>query len=109
MITEDKLNEAIAEMTGQRHPDANTCLKLASYYTIRNELFPKNAPQIDRGYSAAPPPGDYTIDYDSGTEFSQAINGRDITEVLKVLDELMTGLYVVNPPFYRRIMRDLTE
>ena len=34
MIKEEDLQEAIAECQGVRNPNANTCLKLASYYTI---------------------------------------------------------------------------
>ncbi len=109
MITEEQLNEAIAEMNGQRHPNAETCVKLASYYTIKNELFPKDTPQIDRGYSYDSAPEGNMIDYNSGTEFGAAINGRPVDEVLAILDEVLTALYVINPPLYRRIMRDLTE
>lgn len=110
MITENQLNEAIAEMNGERHPDANTCIKLASYYTIKNELFPKDKSPIMPSYSyAAPPTEDNTIDYHSGTEFGDAVNGKDVYEVIKMLDELMSGLFVVNPPLYRRIMRELSE
>ena len=39
MITEKDLQEAIAECQGERNPNANTCIKLAAFYTIRNELF----------------------------------------------------------------------
>lgn len=109
MITENQLNEAIAEMNGQRHPDANTCIKLASYYTIKNELFPKdNAPIVPR-YSSDPPQTNSTIDYVSDTDFGAAVYGRDINEVLRILDEVMSALYVVNQPLYKRILRDLTE
>lgn len=111
MITENQLNEAIAEMNGQRHPDANTCIKLASYYTIKNELFPKaqDAAQIVPRYSADPPQTNSTIDYVSDTDFGAAVYGRDTNEVLGIIDEVMSALYVVNQPLYKRILRDLTE
>lgn len=112
MITENQLDEAIAEMQGQRHPNADTCLKLASYYTIKNELFPKTEakPMIEDRYSYAAPPvtQNSTIDYSSDTEFGRAIHGRDADDVFRVLDEIMTGVYVVDSALYRRIMRDLT-
>ena len=78
MITQEMLNEAIAECNGQRHPNADTCMKLASYFTIKNEMFPKEEPMIQTGYSYAAPPvtGGNTIDYDSGTEFSEAVYGK---------------------------------
>ena len=32
VIREDDVREAIAEMQGQKNPNANTCIKLAAYY-----------------------------------------------------------------------------
>ncbi len=46
MITEHDLQEAIAECQGKRNPDANTCIKLAAFYTIKEHLFPKNIEAI---------------------------------------------------------------
>lgn len=112
MITENQLNEAIAEMQGQRNPNAGTCLKLASYYTIKNELFPKEKPQpIERSYSYdAPPAVDHnTIEYGSDTDFGKSVEGKDISVVMKKLDEVMTGLFVINPPLYRKILRELAD
>ena len=41
MITEKDLQEAIAECEGQRNPNANTCVKLAAFYIIKDHLFPQ--------------------------------------------------------------------
>lgn len=110
MITEEQLNEAIAEMQGQRNPNAGTCLKLASYYTIKNELFPKEQPhQIASSYSYAAPPEQSTIAFDSDTDFGKSVNGKDITDVLRKLDEVMTALFVINQPLYKRILRELAD
>lgn len=108
VITENDLNEAIAEMNGQRHPNAETCIKLASYYTIKDKLFPTEEVPIKYSY-AAPPVTNNTIDYSGSSEFSYAVSGKDTSEVMRKLDEIMQGLFVVNPPLYKRIMRDLTE
>lgn len=112
MITENQLNEAIAECNGQRSPNASTCLKLASYYTIKRELFPdkREQPQID-GYSYAAPPviADNVISYTSDTEFGKLVNGMDINDVLGRIDEVLKGVYIVDNSLYRRIMRDLRE
>ena len=43
MITEKDLQDAIAECQGERKPNANTCIKLAAYFTIYDHLFPKEA------------------------------------------------------------------
>ena len=101
MITEQELIEAIAECQGQRNPNANTCIKLASFYTILDHIEKEEEPT----YSFASEPS--TAVYDSGTEFSDKIKDMDINDVLKVFDELMTTLYVVNPALYRSVMRML--
>lgn len=102
MITEKDLLEAIAECQGDRNPNANTCIKLAAYYTILNELN-KSAPTYSY---AAGPPGD-RIELESDTEFAKIISGMDPGEVLLVMDELMTALQVVNPRLYAGVMRKL--
>lgn len=47
------------------------------------------------------------IEYDSGTEFSAAIDGRYADEVLPILDDLMSTLQIVNPRLYASVMRKL--
>lgn len=112
MITEHDLQEAIAECEGQRNPTANTCIKLAAFYIIRKHMFGKEDDEPVR-YSYAPPPEDLrpesVIDYESDTEFSQSITGRDALEIWRIMDELMTTLQVVNPRLYAGVMRKIAE
>lgn len=98
MITEKDLREAIAECQGERNPNANTCIKLAAYYTILNEIIPK-----EPAYSFSVGP----VEYDSGTEFAELIRGRPTDEVMPVIDELMTTLNVINPRLYAGVLRKL--
>lgn len=108
MITEQDLQAAIAECQGVRNPTANTCIKLAAFYTIKNEMFGKTE-QVDETmpvYSYASQP-ENTITYDSGSEFSQLINGRPQDKVLDVIDELMETLQVINPRLYAGVLRKL--
>lgn len=100
MIREEELLDAIAECQGQRNPNASTCIKLASFYTILDHLKEK-APEPPT-YSFAAAPG-----YESDTEFGQRIRGMDMNEVLALMDELMTALKVVNPRLYDAVMRKL--
>lgn len=108
MITERDLEQAIAECQGERNPNANTCIKLAAFYTIRSEMFgrPAEEPMAAPGYSYATGP---TIDYSSDTEFSQIITGRDPADVWPVMDELMSTLYVLMPKLYDSVLRKLQE
>jgi hypothetical protein len=102
MITEQDLREAIAECEGQRNPNASTCMKLAAFYTIRNEMFPdggtgRDAPR--HSFAAGPPE-------DGGSAFLEAARGKDVTAVM---DELMSTLEVIQPRLYDGVMRKIRE
>ena len=96
MITEKDLLEAIAECQGERNPNANTCIKLAAYYTILREMSPEPTYSFSTG-----------IVYDSDTQFAKAIRGRTEDEIFPVMDELMTTLQVLNPRLYAGVMRKI--
>lgn len=108
MITEKDLREAIAECQGQRNPNANTCIKLAAYYTIlQNMTEKKPEPDPEPIYSFAGPKIENTINYEGDSEFLQVINGRDQGEIIPVIDELMSTLQVINPRLYNSVLRKL--
>lgn len=107
MITEQDLQAAIAECEGQRNPNANTCIKLAAFYTIRDHLFPSDehiAEVSKMVYSGAAAP-----EYDSNTDFAQAVKGWSVAEIMPVFDELMTALSVLNPRLYESVMRRVLD
>ena len=105
MILEQDLREAIAECQGKRNPDANTCIKLAAYFTILQNMYPeqKTEPAFYQMASGKNP----VIEYDSGTEFARAVNGRDPSEIIPVFDELMTTLQVLHPRLYDGVLNKL--
>ncbi|MBO5384502.1 MAG: hypothetical protein J6A30_09405 [Ruminococcus sp.] len=112
MITENDLRAAIAECQGERNPNANTCMKLAAYYTILNNLYP----EIDKiempSYSASPAPASpvkETVEYYSDTEFATAIEGKNTASAWAVIDELMTVLQAIKPGLYEGVLRKLRE
>lgn len=102
MITEYDLNAAIAECKGDPKPNANTCIKLAAYYIIKNEMY-------GSAYSFASAPAETIIEYDSGTEFSEAIKGMSYEKVLPILDEIMSSVQILQPRLYAAAMRKLQE
>jgi len=106
VITEKDLQEAIAECEGIRNPNANTCIKLAAFYTIKKELF--GGAEIVPAYSYASPPAQ-AAEYISDTEFGEKVSGMDLADVMPVMDELMTTLAVVNPRLYECVMRKLNQ
>ena len=109
MITEHDLQEAIAECEGQRNPSANTCMKLAAFYTIKDKMYPDvnvSPVQIEPiMYSRASGPVAERV---SDTEFSKVIDGMDTEVLIPVMDELMTTLQTVCPRLYAGVMRKLS-
>ena len=108
MITENDLQEAIAECQGQRNPNASTCIKLAAFYTIRRELFgeEKHAEQLP-GYSYAPAvqtESEPMILNDSDSAFARAINGRPQAEIWPLMDEMMDTIHAIHPRLYAAVM-----
>ena len=115
MITEHDLQEAILECQGKRNPDANTCIKLAAFYTIMDHLFPDATKMIEPQpmYSFSPEPAveetPTMIDYQSGTEFSRLIDGRDPAEIWPVVDDLVTAVQALHPRLYNSFIDQLRE
>ncbi len=106
MITVDDLKAAIAECQGERKPNANTCMKLAAYYTILRELKPDEA----YSYDSAPVLPPLKVEgYVSGTEFGRAIKGKDEASVWALIDELIITLEAIQPRLYEGFMRRLKE
>ena len=110
MIRENDVREAIAEMQGQKNPNAQTCIKLAAYYTILDHISESpTAPQNDFSappvYSGANPE---KIDYDGDSAFAVALRKKTQAEVWPVMDELMTTLQVIHPRLYSGVMGKLT-
>ena len=106
MITENDLRAAIAECQGERSPNANTCIKMAAYYTLLDNLYPER-----KEYSYAPPAviEANVVTYQSDTGFGQMINGKSSDKVWRVMDELMTVIQVLKPNLYDGVMRKLSD
>ena len=110
MITEHDLQEAIAECEGQRNPTANTCMKLAAFYTIKNELYPEPGKPEIPSYSMSPGPSRVEeVTMSSDTEFGRVISGMDTAVLIPIMDELMSTLSVVCPRLYAGVMRKLSD
>ena len=111
MITEQDLREAIAECEGERNPNANTCIKLAAFYTIRQHMFPTNSLESTKwsppvNYSYAEPP---KVGYSSDSEFGKIVSSMEWDSVLPVIDELMDTLHVMMPKLYDGVIRKLRD
>lgn len=112
MITEQDLQEAIAECEGQRKPGANTCMKLAAFYAIKDHLYPERvrAETYQSAYPVYMDMGkdtDDTVKYSSKSDFGQAITGRNSDEMWGIIDELMDALIAINPRLYDSVLRKI--
>ena len=106
MITEYDLQEAIAECEGQRNPTANTCLKLAAYYIIKDKMYPAEQEEV------VMPKYSYAMSTDvvePRSEFMEIVDGIDPSEYLAVMDELMSTVKALIPKLYDGVMRRLSE
>jgi hypothetical protein len=107
MIREQDLHEAIAECVGKKSPDANTCIKLAAYYTILRELYPneqRDAPVLPAQSFAAEPE---VVNFDGDSEFARLIRGQSVSYIMPIIDELMDAVRITQPRLYDGVMRRL--
>jgi hypothetical protein len=110
MITEQALQEAIAECHGERNPNANTCMKLAAYYTIRDHLEAQGNAPVLPGRSYAPePPQPETIQWEGDSEFARTIRGLPVSYIMPIMDELMEAVQVLQPRLYNGVISKLNN
>lgn len=103
MITEKDLQEAIAECKAVENPNANTCIKLAAFLTLKKELYGDDyLPQ----YSYDNGPEEY-VEYYSDTDFGKAIEGKNAMDSWAIMDEMMSVLQILNPRLYAGVMRKI--
>jgi len=97
LITRKDLEEAIAKCQGQKNPSANTCIKLAAYYTILDHTPEDNY----SSYSYASKP--------SNSEFIRMIKKMSLDEVILIMDDMMEELQGVAPKLYYETMERLKD
>lgn len=120
MITVADLDAAIAECQGERNPNANTCIKLAAFYTIKKEMYSEKQSQDEHvtlpsySYATAPIPetqlrysGQDMVGEYGDSEFLQAIKNKNSADTWAVVDELMDTLMMVNRRVYDGVMRKI--
>lgn len=103
MITKQDLQAAIAECTGQRNPDARTCIKLAAFLTIQEHLYGELPSEPSYSYAVG------NIEYSGDSDFARAIQGKDTSFIMSVMDEMMTAVRVLSPRLYDSVLRKIRE
>ena len=111
MITVKELDAAIAECEGQRHPTANTCIKLAAFYYLRDKMMEEEqAPQAPRKTGQREPYAYGTAEMRGKKgEFAEVIRGAPADDVLGVMDDLMATVKILLPSVYDTYIRKLRQ
>ncbi len=96
---------AISELENEESSKEGYTL-LASLYTIRQHMQESPGQKKPRAVlnRATPKTESY-----SGSEFLQAISGKDTADVMEVIDEHMEVMRVVNPRAYESVIRKLNR
>ncbi len=95
LITRKDLLDAIEKCQGQKNPNANTCIKLAAYYTILD-----HTPET---------PSDYSYASEPLSEFRRIVVKKSYDDVMRTMDDLMEEMQTVNPKLYYKTMERLNR
>lgn len=99
MLTKRELLNAIKELE-ESTPTYEKCKKLVTFYTLYDYMYgePKNEIREEKVV------GSY-----GESEFMRAIEGKDMRDVMGVMDELMSTLNILNPKLYQGVLVKLAE
>lgn len=104
MITERELLDAIKECEKEPITMAK-CDKLASFYIIYDHLFGNGGYSFGQGKTEV----EKVITTNGDSEFLRMIDGMKSERVLKVVDELMETIKLINPKLYDGVLRKLDD
>lgn len=94
MVTEQELNEAIAEL--EAAPSSfKYCFKLAVLYSLRDRFNGNVQKTIEP----------QVIHTGGDSEFLKAVEGKNWSEVLPHIDELLTAVRALQPQLYEAFLR----
>lgn len=101
MITERDLLEAIEET--EKKPDTyDKCCKLSVYTTLLNNLYGEIP--TEKQYVS-----ERVIDYDTGSDFSKSVTGKNADQVWRIIEELLDALSIQMPHLYNKFFEKMGE
>ena len=98
MISIEQINGEIATLEEEK-PTHIVMQKLANLYTVRDHIVINSQPTTPVVSEPIIP------DLGSKSEFAELINGKNTKEILKIVDELMVTLQVINPKLYNSVIQ----
>ena len=102
MPSKEELLDAIAECS-QREASYSNCEKLATFYTLLSYLYSQ-----EDGHSHSISTVNY-FPVMNGSEFREAITGKNIDKVVDVLDEHMNVIKLLFPKEYMAVIKKIDE
>lgn len=113
MITEQDLQEAIAECEGKRNPSSDTCVKLAAFYAIKDRMYPQRTETAQKEpamRSATNTPSySFKAENEANMELTKALSEAEPATLVTIMEELLETLQVVSPRIYDGVVRKLSE
>ena len=99
MLTKRELLNAIKELE-ESTPTYEKCKKLVTFYTLYDYMYgeSKTEERVEKVVGAY-----------GESEFMRVIEGKELRQVMGVMDELMSTLYVLNPNLYQGVLVKLAE
>ena len=91
MISLEEVEKTILELE-QKDTSYAVCEKLAYLYIVKDHIKPASAQE-----------------FRFGSEFIRAISGKDSGSVLKILDELMSTLKIVQSKLYDAVIAEINN
>lgn len=98
MISLDKIEQEIIELESMRDTSFAACNRLSVLYICRDEL------RSRMGGGASPAPASERVSDLSGSEFLEAVSGKDAASVLSVMDEHMEAVRILYPREYEAVV-----
>ena len=95
MISLEVIEREINELENKRDTTYNVCERLSWLYIVRDHLMPSA--------------GTDNTQFMVGSEFLEAASGVSYPALMKILDEHMAALAVVNPKQYQAVLQRIRE
>ena len=105
MYTNAELTSAIEELENGKHTIQNV-IKLASLYTVRNNMDGNDIPLI-RYSGDTEPVKDDCVGLYGDSDFLRLVHGKKCDEMWLMMNEIMDSVYMLNPRLYNSIMRKI--
>ena len=93
MITRKDILDAIAKCQEQKNPSSNTCIKLASYYTILDHML-----ESEHSYSGR-----------QTSEYLDIVRDKSKERVMLIMNDLMDEIQATDPQLYNSTITKLNS